>query len=111
MAKMSLTESHRCTSVASGWSRSGFPVFFLYSLRAWLKPASRIDLKSEDGVDLCAGVDDMMFATVRLLVMIAEWQEFGWEASHCLRFRIERYQCLGTWSPPGPQTDTSQFNS
>ena len=79
MALMASTESHRCRSAASGWSRSDFPVFFLNSLRARLKPASSIDLKSEDGVDVWPRVEkDMVIATVGWLVMIAlvEWQEY-----------------------------------
>src|SRR6266702_3031839 len=103
MAKMPSTESHRCTSVASGWSRSSFPVFFLYSLKAWLKAASRIDLKSEDGgVDVWPGMDeDMVLATVSLLVMMAEWQEYvkssgKHEASYALagKFRTASYQAV-----------------
>lgn len=47
MARAASTVSQRCTSVASGWSRSSFPVFVLYSLKA----ASRISLKFEGWID------------------------------------------------------------
>ena len=74
MAEMAPIESHRLTSSASGCSRSPPPVFFLYSLKA----ASRIELRFEDGV-LCvwplvwlAVDEDIVLATVRLLVMVAE---------------------------------------
>ncbi len=53
-------------------SRKRMVVFFLYSLKAWLKAASRIDLKS-DGVTVWPGVDeDMMLVTVGSLVVIAK---------------------------------------
>jgi hypothetical protein len=39
------TESQRCSSIASGWDRRSFPVFFLYSVKA----TSRIDSRCMDG--------------------------------------------------------------
>ena len=53
-------ELHRCSLSASGSSKSGFPVFFSYSLKA----ASRIDLKSEGGADDYPGVDEDMVLAV-----------------------------------------------
>ena len=70
MAEMAPIESHRFTSAASRCSRSPSPVFFLY----WLKAPSMIELKSEDGeLRVWPTVDeDIMLATVILLVMVAE---------------------------------------
>jgi hypothetical protein len=42
---------------------------------AWLKPASRIELKFLDGVDVRPGIY-MVLVTVRVVAMIAEWQEY-----------------------------------
>ena len=65
MAEMAPIELHRFTSAASGCSRSPPPVFFLYSLKA----ASRIELRSEDGVlgVWPAGGEDMVLAMVRFV--------------------------------------------
>jgi hypothetical protein len=46
-----------------------------YPFKAWLKAASRIDLKSEDGVDAWARVDEVMaLATISFAFLC-------WEAS------------------------------
>lgn len=70
---MAPIESHCFTSVASGCSRSPFPVVFLYSLKA----ASRIELIFEDWVGDGPAVDKgrsevMVLAMVRMSVMVAE---------------------------------------
>ena len=73
MAEMALIESHCFNSVASGCSRSSFPVVVLYSLKA----ASSIELRFGDRVGVWPEADedtseDMVLAMVRLSVVVAE---------------------------------------
>ena len=98
MDLISSTESHPFSLVASGLSKSGFPVFFSYSLRARFKPASRIDLKFEGGFWLRVG--DMVLSRLEMIAedsvcesragntrydMVPVAREGAWEAaSQCL---------------------------
>ena len=50
---MPLTESQRSSSIASGWDRRSFPVFFLYSSKATF----RIDMECKDGTGGWEGKD------------------------------------------------------
>jgi len=70
MARIPSTESQRCSSIARGWDRRSFPVFFLYSLKA----TSKIDAGCKDEAVGWEG-KDMVQLTRRLLVRIADWPE------------------------------------
>src|SRR6266702_609044 len=72
MARTASTVSQRCSSVAIGWSRSSFPVFFLYSLKA----ASRIGLKFEGGIDVWGDEDIVSMTGGSLVTLCSNSREF-----------------------------------
>lgn len=56
---MPSTESQRCSSIARGWDRRSFPVFFLYSVKATsrVEPGCEDEEKDEDEACAWEGTD------------------------------------------------------